>query len=634
MIRFTCQSCGQPVRVPDPFGGKKGRCPSCKQVVQIPAESEPSPAPGDEVDDLAALLDQTAPAREPPPAPPPPSIEDVADAGADSSLPAPQDPRGKTDRIPTKEAEDLLEIAEDEDEASGRPAASTAPVVIVEEADEQPKRRPKALMIAIAVAAVVIAGGAVAYVLVARPWEPARPPVAGRHMIGSGGGTPSTRRAPTQPTTATAPTPPPGPKHALSTEIHAVTARTPAGSFCLLHVDLEAAVDAIAAIPTRQSQTVRTVAESQLWTDAAQRIAEGAMPRTVTLYLTTGVAPAGKLFGKFYGATPSRSEADASAEPWAAIDPDVPVPHFLVRLTGGVARPYAAALAGRGRTLGVLAPPAPGKAVTAGLLRMGPAGVETRPEATELFVGTTLTIDEAGQPAPVNAQALDRLRRALRKVPTDRPLVGCVVLPVLCDRVGRAMHGGQPIALPAYAGDKTLLVFSIDPRPDGQATIVLSAARAGSAKQVESLVAPMVVTAAGPDVEVQGAGTQGVEALAKVLPGFAEVVLKALAVATPIAPVALAPDPTTKPATQPTTQPTTAPTKKIPIVCVNPQCPSRGLKMDVDSRQVPADVLAGVAPLKCPQCGKATAVVAVQCPKCKKWFPGTLDTCPRCGAKK
>jgi len=636
MIRFTCQSCGQPVRVPDKFGGKKGRCPSCKQVVQIPAESAPS-ATTDEMDDLAALLGPSTPAGQAPPAPPPPSIEDAPDAGAEAPLPTPHDPRGKTDRIPTAEAEGLLEFADDEGEAPDRPPAGAAPVVVIEEADTgPPKRRPKALMIAIAVGAVVIAAGAVTFVLVARPWEPKRPKVSGRHMIGSAGGSASTSRPPTRPTTATAPAPA-GPKYTLSPQLQAVTAGTPAGSFCLLHVDLEAAVDAIAAIPSRQSQTVRAVAESKLWTDAAQRIAEGAMPRTATLFLTTGVAPAGKLFGKFYGAMPSRGVADPSAGLWAALRPDAPVPHFLVRLTGGAARPHAAALTGRAKALGALDPTAPGKAVTAGMLRMGPAGVETLMEATELFVGTTETLDEAGEPAPMNAQALDRLRLALRKVPTDRPVVGCVVVPVLWDRVGRALHGGRPVAVPGYAGDKTLLVFSIDPKPDGQATIVLSAVHPGSAKQVESLVAPMVVTATGADVEARGAGTHAVEALVKVLPGFAEVVLKGLQIATPIAPAVVEaprPDPATKPATQPTTKPAPGPAKKIPIVCVNPQCPSRGLKMDVDRTEVPADVLAGVAPLKCPQCGKDTAVVAVQCAKCKKWFPGTLDTCPRCGAKK
>ncbi|MEE3368160.1 MAG: hypothetical protein VX346_02325 [Planctomycetota bacterium] len=36
-IEFDCQQCWKTVRVPATSAGKKGRCPHCQQVVQIPA---------------------------------------------------------------------------------------------------------------------------------------------------------------------------------------------------------------------------------------------------------------------------------------------------------------------------------------------------------------------------------------------------------------------------------------------------------------------------------------------------------------------------------------------------------------------------------------------------------------------
>ncbi len=36
MIHFTCKHCRKSVRVDDRYGGKKGRCPHCKETVAIP----------------------------------------------------------------------------------------------------------------------------------------------------------------------------------------------------------------------------------------------------------------------------------------------------------------------------------------------------------------------------------------------------------------------------------------------------------------------------------------------------------------------------------------------------------------------------------------------------------------------
>ena len=45
-IEFHCDHCGKLVRAPDDAGGKRGRCPSCKQAVYIPT-------PTDEIEPLA-----------------------------------------------------------------------------------------------------------------------------------------------------------------------------------------------------------------------------------------------------------------------------------------------------------------------------------------------------------------------------------------------------------------------------------------------------------------------------------------------------------------------------------------------------------------------------------------------------
>ncbi|MCA9106338.1 MAG: DUF4190 domain-containing protein [Planctomycetales bacterium] len=69
-ISFTCSSCGRNLKTPDEMAGKKGKCPHCQAVMEIPLKSEgaasgpwkeaPSPA-----DDLFGNLGSTS-------APPPP----------------------------------------------------------------------------------------------------------------------------------------------------------------------------------------------------------------------------------------------------------------------------------------------------------------------------------------------------------------------------------------------------------------------------------------------------------------------------------------------------------------------------------------------------------------------------------
>lgn len=69
VIRFNCPDCSKPLKVPERLAGKKGPCPNCKHVIEIPAETAvkapaqkvgakgEAPPPSDsKVEDLAADL--------------------------------------------------------------------------------------------------------------------------------------------------------------------------------------------------------------------------------------------------------------------------------------------------------------------------------------------------------------------------------------------------------------------------------------------------------------------------------------------------------------------------------------------------------------------------------------------------
>lgn len=74
-ILFQCSACNSKMRVPDTHAGKKAKCPSCKQVVNIPAQSTLKEATKSTLDlkateDDLALQDPNAPAAAPEPAKP------------------------------------------------------------------------------------------------------------------------------------------------------------------------------------------------------------------------------------------------------------------------------------------------------------------------------------------------------------------------------------------------------------------------------------------------------------------------------------------------------------------------------------------------------------------------------------
>jgi hypothetical protein len=67
MIHFTCEHCRESVRVDDRFGGRKGRCPHCKQTVAIPAANDALIALTAAFGQPQASADDTNHANVPPP---------------------------------------------------------------------------------------------------------------------------------------------------------------------------------------------------------------------------------------------------------------------------------------------------------------------------------------------------------------------------------------------------------------------------------------------------------------------------------------------------------------------------------------------------------------------------------------
>lgn len=57
-IEFNCPACSKPLKVPDQFAGRKGKCPSCGNAILVPAvAAEQEPA------DIYALAEDTPPPR-------------------------------------------------------------------------------------------------------------------------------------------------------------------------------------------------------------------------------------------------------------------------------------------------------------------------------------------------------------------------------------------------------------------------------------------------------------------------------------------------------------------------------------------------------------------------------------------
>jgi len=84
MIRLTCGQCGKALKVPDQLAGKRGKCPSCGNTIEVPqAEPQPEIQP----DPIADFSYQTAAESSEPLAGPDPSALDALSQHLDSAAP-------------------------------------------------------------------------------------------------------------------------------------------------------------------------------------------------------------------------------------------------------------------------------------------------------------------------------------------------------------------------------------------------------------------------------------------------------------------------------------------------------------------------------------------------------------------
>lgn len=93
MIRFICTNCKGCVQVAPEYGGKRGRCPFCKELILIPRQSDPSangtagsiedPATDDLRALKAAVLKEEPPQPQRPVPPPPQSLPRIDDMQLD-----------------------------------------------------------------------------------------------------------------------------------------------------------------------------------------------------------------------------------------------------------------------------------------------------------------------------------------------------------------------------------------------------------------------------------------------------------------------------------------------------------------------------------------------------------------------
>ncbi len=630
MIRFTCEHCGKPVCIPSTFGGKKGRCPFCNAVVNIPPPAEPSLEEAEAAGLAAAVSAAEEADRQPRPAAPSaaqvPDTEDI-----EPELDTAGDPSHKTDRLDAMPEETAVEAEPPAEEDAGQAGPGD---LVTEGKARGVKGLPKPVLVGVAAGLVVaIAAGAVLLI-----WKrPQKQPIA---KTPQQAGLAEVRPVPTAPARPE-PTPQPPPKTTpvrkqaaqvfeLSAAITAAVDEAPAETFAMFRVDFERTAEALAQASGEGDETVSALASNRFWANAKEEISKGGIPRVATLYLTASGEAAASMFGKFHGARLGNAPAGAEAGLWSLVGPDAPVPHFLLRLTGPAAENYTTALLGRAKAMNLPGTFEADKLASHEKLRVVPPAVADADRPGEMLIGTVKTIDDAGR-STVDKDLHRRLAELLRKVPVERPVLGCVRLAVARSRLSAAT-GIEKIP-PAWAGQTTVLIFSIDPKPTGRADLVLSRASLETAWDLPALVAPLIAVAENGDIRIAGKGSDGLEALAELLPGFREFVLAALAMGDETA-VALALEPETMPAPQsePASQPAPTTEKTVPFICTNDaQCPKHGQVYQVAEKDVPPDVLAGNEALKCPYCGKRTAARAVKCPHCNTWYVWTLDVCPKCG---
>ncbi len=96
MIHFECEHCGHAVRVPAAHAGKKGRCPSCKAVVDIPSSDHDVPPPPAQNETAAEEFELPSPDEDPS------GDTDILPGLNKPETPAPDDPPQQAEPLPTE----------------------------------------------------------------------------------------------------------------------------------------------------------------------------------------------------------------------------------------------------------------------------------------------------------------------------------------------------------------------------------------------------------------------------------------------------------------------------------------------------------------------------------------------------
>lgn len=149
MIQFKCSHCGHGIKVAEAFAGKKGKCPGCQKLVEVPKSSASSDIGLVPMDEDAAVK-QAAPAaaqkkpvpaaRPKPPAPPADDvIEVVEEVEEDVEVVEEEPPRKGKKRPVADDVEEDIEVVEE-----GPPRRKRRPTEDEEdEEEERPPKRPR-----------------------------------------------------------------------------------------------------------------------------------------------------------------------------------------------------------------------------------------------------------------------------------------------------------------------------------------------------------------------------------------------------------------------------------------------------------------------------------------------------------
>ena len=164
MIRFVCGHCGRAVQVPARYAGKKGRCPYCGALMDVPNQDQP---------------DLRVQAREANVAKAPSSASRASDKRHETAVPPPPPPQHSP--VPASEDLTIEELEQSSEDTAEMPAIQagstgdkTAILQGVSEVDKTPhpfhvamkaRTRRHAWLLVLAITAAITAGCAIVLLL-------------------------------------------------------------------------------------------------------------------------------------------------------------------------------------------------------------------------------------------------------------------------------------------------------------------------------------------------------------------------------------------------------------------------------------------------------------------------------------